>query len=216
MYSGLKYLFQNVIEQYRSNNNKLSGGLPHSEIHGSKLILSSPWLIAEYHVFHRLLLPRHPPNALLALDLIQKEQDISLARPSLVRNLMLVSEPKVILSRSGWFDLVNSQSGQKHTFRPPDTPSCRVKVQTMRDTRLITRVSVLDLDNTVVFEAICCKPPRKAGLQHRPCEQGSREGYPLTRKHQRCRYYFDLSIRCKSASDWTDKHSTVLIGQIEG
>ena len=55
--------------------NKLSGGLPHSEIHGSKLILSSPWLIAEYHVFHRLLLPRHPPNALFALDLIQKTQD---------------------------------------------------------------------------------------------------------------------------------------------
>ena len=56
------------------NNNKLSGGLPHSEIHGSKPILGSPWLIAEYHVFHRLLLPRHSPNALLALDLIQKKQ----------------------------------------------------------------------------------------------------------------------------------------------
>ncbi len=57
------------------NHNQLSGGLPHSEIHGSKLILSSPWLIAEYHVLHRLLLPRHPPNALFALDLIQKEQN---------------------------------------------------------------------------------------------------------------------------------------------
>ena len=53
---------------------KASGGLPHSEIHGSKLILSSPWLIAEYHVLHRLLLPRHPPNALLALDPIQRRQ----------------------------------------------------------------------------------------------------------------------------------------------
>lgn len=57
------------------NNNRISGGLPHSEIHGSKLILSSPWLIAEYHVFHRLLLPRHSPNALFALDLIQKKKD---------------------------------------------------------------------------------------------------------------------------------------------
>ena len=74
MYSGFKYLVKNVID-YRSNNNKLSGGLPHSEIHGSKLILSSPGLIAEYHVLHRLLLPRHSPNALLALDLIQKEKD---------------------------------------------------------------------------------------------------------------------------------------------
>ena len=52
----------------------MSGGFPHSEIPGSKLILSSPGLIAEYHVLHRLLLPRHPPNALLALDLIQKKQ----------------------------------------------------------------------------------------------------------------------------------------------
>lgn len=61
----------------KTNNMKLSSGLPHSEIHGSKLILSSPWLIAEYHVFHRLLLPRHSPNALLALDLIQKKKDIT-------------------------------------------------------------------------------------------------------------------------------------------
>jgi hypothetical protein len=58
----------------RSNNNKTSGGFPHSEIHGSKPIPGSPWLNAGYHVLHRLLLPRHPPNALFALDLIQKEQ----------------------------------------------------------------------------------------------------------------------------------------------
>ena len=54
----------------------MSGGFPHSEIPGSKLILSSPGLIAEYHVLHRLLLPRHPPNALFALDLIQKKQGL--------------------------------------------------------------------------------------------------------------------------------------------
>ena len=60
---------------------ELSGGLPHSEIPGSKLILSSPGLIAEYHVLHRLLLPRHSPNALLALDLIQKEQGFHLMSP---------------------------------------------------------------------------------------------------------------------------------------
>ncbi len=56
-----------------ANNNELSGGLPHSEIQGLTPILGSPWLIAEYHVLHRLLLPRHSPNALLALDLIQKK-----------------------------------------------------------------------------------------------------------------------------------------------
>ena len=52
----------------------MSGGFPHSEIHGSKPIPGSPWLNAGYHVLHRLLLPRHPPNALFALDLIQEEQ----------------------------------------------------------------------------------------------------------------------------------------------
>ena len=56
-----------------SNNNKVSSGLPHSEIQGLAPITGSPWLIAGYHVLHRLLLPRHPPNALLALDLIQKK-----------------------------------------------------------------------------------------------------------------------------------------------
>ena len=56
------------------NNSGMSGGFPHSEIHGSKPIPGSPWLNAGYHVLHRLLLPRHPPNALFALDLIRKEQ----------------------------------------------------------------------------------------------------------------------------------------------
>ena len=47
---------------------EIEGGLPHSEILGSKLVRSSPRLIAAYHVLHRLLAPRHPPNALLTLD----------------------------------------------------------------------------------------------------------------------------------------------------
>ena len=42
-------------------------GLPHSEIHGSRLTCSSPWLIAAYRVFHRLGTPRHPPYALCSL-----------------------------------------------------------------------------------------------------------------------------------------------------
>ena len=46
----------------------LKGGFPHSDIHGSKLVRSSPWLFAAYHVLHRLSTPRHPPNALKTLD----------------------------------------------------------------------------------------------------------------------------------------------------
>ena len=42
-------------------------GLPHSEIAGSQCMCHSPTLIAAYHVLHRLLLPRHPPFALIHL-----------------------------------------------------------------------------------------------------------------------------------------------------
>ena len=116
-----------IIDTQKGNNNKHSGGLPHSEIHGSKLILSSPWLIAEYHVFHRLLLPRHPPNALFALDLIQKKSDL---RPQITRwfTCNRFSWSKVILSRLN---------------------TCRC-VQTVSNIT-IARVSVLDLDNAVRF-----------------------------------------------------------------
>src|SRR5215217_7605752 len=43
-------------------------GFPHSEILGSKLIRSSPRLIAAYYVLHRLCTPRHPLDALKTLD----------------------------------------------------------------------------------------------------------------------------------------------------
>ena len=44
-----------------------SSRFPHSDISGSKDICSSPKLFAAYHVFHRLLVPRHPPCALISL-----------------------------------------------------------------------------------------------------------------------------------------------------
>ena len=44
-----------------------SAGFPHSDISGSMDICSSPKLFAAYHVFHRLLVPRHPPCALFCL-----------------------------------------------------------------------------------------------------------------------------------------------------
>src|SRR5947209_18716112 len=47
---------------------EVEGGFPHSEIHGSKPVRGSPWLIAAYHVLLRLSAPRHPPNTLTALD----------------------------------------------------------------------------------------------------------------------------------------------------
>ena len=43
-----------------------SDGFPHSDICGSLNICFSPQLFAAYHVFLRLLVPRHPPCALSA------------------------------------------------------------------------------------------------------------------------------------------------------
>ena len=43
------------------------GRFPHSDISGSKDMCSSPKLFAACHVFHRLLVPRHPPCALYSL-----------------------------------------------------------------------------------------------------------------------------------------------------
>ncbi len=59
----------------------MSGGFPHSEIPGSKGALASPGLIAECHVLHRLLPPRHPPNALIALDPSRKTTGEPRSRP---------------------------------------------------------------------------------------------------------------------------------------
>ncbi len=44
-----------------------SSGFPHSDVCGSLDICSSPQLFAAYHVFLRLLVPRHPPCALFCL-----------------------------------------------------------------------------------------------------------------------------------------------------
>ena len=55
------------LHLFDSVQDTIAGGFPHSEISGSKLICSSPKLIAAYHVLHRLLMPRHSPCALISL-----------------------------------------------------------------------------------------------------------------------------------------------------
>ena len=45
----------------------LRTGFPHSDICGSRIICISPQLFAAYHVFLRLLVPRHSPYALTSL-----------------------------------------------------------------------------------------------------------------------------------------------------
>jgi hypothetical protein len=47
-------------------------GFPHSVISGSMAICASPKLFAAYHDLLRLLVPRHPPYALISLNLCFK------------------------------------------------------------------------------------------------------------------------------------------------
>ena len=83
----------------------IEGGFPHSEISGSKPIRGSPKLIAAYHVLHRLLAPRHPPNALKTLDRSHRRCAPlgrgfrSLAGPDLEWDRRLLKRPA-----SHWFD----------------------------------------------------------------------------------------------------------------
>src|SRR5262249_2851619 len=55
-------------------------GFPHSAIPGSKLVCSSPRLIAAYHVLRRLLVPRHPPCALSSLTGISKVHSLCISQ----------------------------------------------------------------------------------------------------------------------------------------
>ena len=57
------YSYEFTIRWLRIN----TAGFPHSEICGSKVICTSPQLIAAYRVLLRLLMPRHPPCALISL-----------------------------------------------------------------------------------------------------------------------------------------------------
>ena len=56
-----------------SDGYSLRSGLPHSEIPGSKPARGSPRLFAACHVLHRLLAPRHPPDALAFLGPHQRQ-----------------------------------------------------------------------------------------------------------------------------------------------
>ena len=59
--------FHILLYLYMDNQQFTLIEFPHSEIYGSMDMCSSPQLIAAYHVFHRLLVPRHSPYALSSL-----------------------------------------------------------------------------------------------------------------------------------------------------
>ena len=70
-------------------------GFPHSDIRGSIDICSSPRLFAAYHVFLRLLVPRHPPYALSCLTVLPHlpsvTDEVSFLYPSVKLNWFFFS-----------------------------------------------------------------------------------------------------------------------------
>jgi hypothetical protein len=107
-----------------ADNRRLSGGFPHSDIPGSKGALASPGLIAECHVLHRLLLPRHPPNALIALDPIQKKTG-PFAR-GMVRSptcLLVFCRKSNMTHAPSPAKRIGQVKGPKRCFKAPDEPS---------------------------------------------------------------------------------------------
>ena len=67
---------------------------PHSEIPGSKLMCSSPRLIATCYVLHRLLVPRHSPYALSSLTYL-KIRNTSLSK--ILRHLWFNIWHKIVI-----------------------------------------------------------------------------------------------------------------------
>ena len=88
-------------------------GFPHSEMSGSKLVRSSPDLIAAYHVLHRLSAPRHPPDTLKTLDRFHYRCPIPLGRRA--------SHPAAHAARQPdlGIDPFKDHFASKHTRRKP-------------------------------------------------------------------------------------------------
>ena len=78
---------------YLRSTGVFPAGFPHSDICGSMCICHSPQLFAAYHVFHRLLVPRHPPCALIRFTSIDIALSIGctsfLMSPCCVHNFCL-------------------------------------------------------------------------------------------------------------------------------
>jgi hypothetical protein len=69
-------------------------GLPHSDIRGSTIARISPRLFAACYVLHRLLVPRHPPNALQRLISTFPRNHPSPCEPERPISLLIPRQPR--------------------------------------------------------------------------------------------------------------------------
>ena len=124
----------------------VGGGFPHSEIVGSKLVRSSPTLIAAYHVLHRLSAPRHPPNALKALDRSHDRRPFRRSWRTLIPN----GGRKSLDQLASWFAHATARSGAvscqtSRILRATGSEGGTNQSFTMSDNTRTTRRRVKDL-----------------------------------------------------------------------
>ena len=79
-----------------------SSRFPHSEISGSMDICSSPKLFAAYHVLHRLLVPRHPPYALISITNLPLPTGWALAHTCIALHALVLGQFLLSLFSSDW------------------------------------------------------------------------------------------------------------------
>ena len=112
-------------------------GFPHSEILGSKLVYSSPRLIAAGHVLRRLPAPRHPPYALSSLTTVPLRLEhlsvtcypiFSCQRPTSFNELRRLGRPRATTLRFATRDL------RKRPGKPlvPTTRCCPDRLRRVR------------------------------------------------------------------------------------
>ena len=89
----------------------ICAGLPHSDIPGSKVTPTSPGLFAGCHVLHRLLVPRHPPNALPILENKRPYAGTNPTSPKLTQN----ANPKNPFPSAGYAGSLNSTVVRKNS-----------------------------------------------------------------------------------------------------
>jgi hypothetical protein len=102
------------------------GGLPHSDIHGSKPARGSPWLFAACHVLHRLLVPRHPPNALLTLKITNDTSPNTMIERNVAELLLSTQQSSLNTIAVRWSHLPITEDRhpvrQTQTAAPRDAP----------------------------------------------------------------------------------------------
>ena len=135
----------------------LRSGLPHSEILGSKPARGSPRLFAACHVLHRLLAPRHPPDALAFL--VPRQRQPSHARPTRARSR------RAHRCRRSAASTDDSSDNCSYKCRPPVVPRQPAARIPMPDTRPACRRKE---HRTRMHAATCrCHDVQRIALQDR-------------------------------------------------